>query len=132
MYSLQELYKIGNGPSSSHTMGPKKAALIFKAKYSNANRFIVHLYGSLALTGKGHLTDYIIEKTFAPKPVDFSFKSEELPEHPNGMIVHVFQGDQEMKQIEVYSIGGGSILFKGLFTNFFKIQSRVSPAFTVP
>ena len=113
MESLRELYKIGVGPSSSHTMGPQRAALKIKEMFPKATRFHVDLHGSLALTGKGHLTDYIIEKTFAPKPVAFSFKSEELPEHPNGMIVHVFQGDQEIKQIEVYSIGGGSILFKG-------------------
>ena len=101
MESMRELFKVGFGPSSSHTMGPQRAALKIKEMFPKATRFHVDLHGSLALTGKGHLTDYIIEKTFAPKPVAFSFKSEELPEHPNGMIVHVFQGDQEMKQTEV-------------------------------
>ena len=114
MESLRELYKIGVGPSSSHTMGPQRAAKEILKLYPDALRFHVDLHGSLALTGKGHLTDYIIEKTFDKKPVTFSFKSEELPEHPNGMIIHVFdQNDQEIKAIEVYSIGGGSILFKG-------------------
>ena len=61
MQSLKELYKIGNGPSSSHTMGPKRAVEIFKNKNTNATKFKIILYGSLALTGKGHLTDYIIE-----------------------------------------------------------------------
>ena len=56
MQSLQELYKIGNGPSSSHTMGPKRATEMFKNKYPNADKFKVILYGSLAMTGKGHLT----------------------------------------------------------------------------
>lgn len=113
MESLKELYKIGVGPSSSHTMGPQRAAKAILELYPQATHFHVDLHGSLALTGKGHLTDYIIEKTFAPKPVTFSFKSDELPEHPNGMIVHIFKEDQEIETLEVYSIGGGSIYFKG-------------------
>lgn len=114
MESLKELYKIGVGPSSSHTMGPQRAALRILQMYPDALRFHVDLYGSLALTGKGHLTDYIIEKTFAPKPVSFSLKSDALPFHPNGMIIHVYdQDNQEINAIEVYSVGGGTILFKG-------------------
>ena len=114
MESLRELYKIGVGPSSSHTMGPQRAAKRILELFPDALRFHVDLHGSLALTGKGHLTDYIIEKTFSPIPVTFSFKSDALSYHPNGMIVHIFdQKDQEIKAIEVYSIGGGSILFKG-------------------
>lgn len=112
MESLKELYKVGVGPSSSHTMGPKRIAKYVLQMYPHASSFHVDLYGSLALTGKGHLTDYIIEKTFDPIPVDISFHSEELPKHPNGMIVHVFVGDDEVDAIEAYSIGGGSILFK--------------------
>lgn len=114
MESLRELYKIGVGPSSSHTMGPQRAAKHILELYPDAKRFHVDLHGSLALTGKGHLTDYIIEKTFAPIPVTFSFKSEALSFHPNGMMIHVFdQDDREVNVIEVYSVGGGSILFKG-------------------
>lgn len=114
MESLRELYKIGVGPSSSHTMGPQRAAKHILELYPDAKRFHVDLHGSLALTGKGHLTDYIIEKTFAPIPVTFSFKSEALSFHPNGMLIRVFdQDDQEVNVIEVYSVGGGSILFKG-------------------
>lgn len=114
MESLRELYKIGVGPSSSHTMGPQRAAQKILAMYPLASRYHVDLHGSLALTGKGHLTDYIIEKTFAPRPVTFSFKSDALSYHPNGMIIHVFdENDCEIKAIEVYSVGGGSILFKG-------------------
>ena len=64
MESIKEIYKIGHGPSSSHTMGPKKAADRFLAKNANAQRFEVILYGSLAATGKGHLTDYAIEQSF--------------------------------------------------------------------
>ena len=83
MESLRELYKIGVGPSSSHTMGPQRAAKKILELYPNAHSYHVDLHGSLALTGKGHLTDYIIEQTFAPKPVTFSFKADELPFHPN-------------------------------------------------
>ena len=64
MESIRELYKIGHGPSSSHTMGPKKAAERFLEKNSSANRFEVVLYGSLAATGMGHLTDMAIHETF--------------------------------------------------------------------
>lgn len=114
MESLRELYKIGVGPSSSHTMGPQKAAMKILELYPHASRFHVDLHGSLALTGKGHLTDYIIERTFSPIPVTFSFKSDALPMHPNGMIVHVYdENNQEIEAIEVYSVGGGSIVFKG-------------------
>lgn len=114
MESLRELYKIGVGPSSSHTMGPQRAAKRVLELYPDAACFHVDLYGSLSLTGKGHLTDYIIEKTFSPKKVTFSFKSDALLFHPNGMIIHVFdKEDNEVKAIEVYSVGGGSILFKG-------------------
>lgn len=114
MESLRELYKIGVGPSSSHTMGPQRAAKRILEMYPDALRFHVDLHGSLALTGKGHLTDDIIERTFAPIPVTFSFKSDTLSYHPNGMIIHVYnQDDEEIKAVEVYSVGGGSILFKG-------------------
>ena len=73
MESLKELYRIGTGPSSSHTMGPERAAHRFKEKYPQADRFLVTLYGSLAKTGKGHLTDDILVKTFAPLPVEIRF-----------------------------------------------------------
>ncbi len=68
MESLRELFKIGFGPSSSHTMGPQRAAHKILEQYPNATHFQVELHGSLALTGKGHLTDYIIEQTLGPKP----------------------------------------------------------------
>ena len=71
MKSLKELYKIGRGPSSSHTMGPEKACRIFKAKNIEAEEFKVTLFGSLSATGKGHLTDKIIEET-GLKPYEIS------------------------------------------------------------
>lgn len=113
MESLKELYKIGVGPSSSHTMGPQRAAKKILKMYPEATRFHVDLHGSLALTGKGHLTDWIIEQTLAPLPVEFSFKVKELPEHPNGMIFHVFHDEKEIGKEIVYSVGGGSIRFEG-------------------
>jgi hypothetical protein len=73
MESLKELYKIGRGPSSSHTIGPEKACMIFKKKNSNADKFKVILYGSLAKTGKGHGSDVVIRKTFAPKECEVEF-----------------------------------------------------------
>ena len=82
MESLRELFKIGFGPSSSHTMGPQRAASKIKEQYPNASRFEVELYGSLALTGKGHLTDYIIKQTLGKQTI-VRFKSDRLPYHPN-------------------------------------------------
>lgn len=118
MESIKELFKIGNGPSSSHTMGPKRAADIFAEKNPNAASYKVHLYGSLALTGKGHMTDYIIEKTL-PKPTEIIWKFEEnLPLHPNGMLFEAFDASAEkIDEWEVYSIGGGTIMDKETDSN---------------
>ena len=74
MESIREIYKIGHGPSSSHTMGPKKAAERFLAKNKKANRFEVILYGSLAATGKGHLTDRAIEQTLEKYELEIIWK----------------------------------------------------------
>ena len=114
MESLRQLYKIGVGPSSSHTYGPKLAAKAVKERYKEATRFEVTLYGSLALTGKGHLTDYIIEKELAPLPCTFHFVSEALPYHPNGMCFAVYKGDEKLDEITAYSIGGGKIEMPGM------------------
>ena len=73
MYSIKELYKIGNGPSSSHTIGPKRAAEEFIKRYPNCDKIKAKLYGSLALTGKGHLTDYIIVDTISPILCEIEF-----------------------------------------------------------
>ncbi len=112
MESIKSIYRIGNGPSSSHTMGPKKAAEIFKTKNENAKEYIVYLYGSLAATGKGHLTDKAISEVFFPKKVEFIWQPEiVLPLHTNGM---KFEALNESGKIFdswiVYSIGGGKII----------------------
>ncbi len=114
MKSLTELYKIGRGPSSSHTMGPEKAAKLFSERNKNALSFKAVLYGSLAKTGKGHGTDVVLKKTFT-KPVDvvFDFENTHLP-HPNTM--DLFAYDLNGKVIDswrVYSVGGGAIEVEG-------------------
>ena len=86
MDSLRELFKVGNGPSSSHTIGPERAAKKFKEKNPKAARYEVELYGSLALTGKGHLTDWIIIETLKPIPVEIKWLPEVVYDyHTNGM-----------------------------------------------
>ena len=84
MESIKEIYRIGNGPSSSHTIGPKKAAEIFKSKYPEANSFNVTLYGSLAATGKGRLTDVALTQAHHPQNLNIDCKPEVfLTKHPN-------------------------------------------------
>lgn len=112
MKSLRELYRIGKGPSSSHTMGPQHAAKLFADRNSEAKSFKVTLYGSLAATGKGHQTDVAITDVLQPlAPVEIVWRpSEFLPFHPNGMR---FQAkDAEGNDIDdwtVYSVGGGAL-----------------------
>lgn len=114
MESLKELYRIGTGPSSSHTMGPERAAARFKEKNLYADRFIATLYGSLAKTGPGHLTDVILEKTFAPRPVEirFDFSDKPLP-HPNTMELTAIQNGETVDFERVISVGGGKIVVEG-------------------
>lgn len=113
MESITQIFKIGNGPSSSHTMGPKKAAEIFSEKNPGAEMFKVYLYGSLALTGKGHMTDYIILETL-PKSTEIIWKKDKnLPLHPNGMLFEAYDKfGKILDEWKVYSIGGGEIMDK--------------------
>lgn len=114
MKSLKELYRIGPGPSSSHTLGPQRASKIMLERYPNASYFEVELYGSLALTGKGHLTDVIIEKTIHPKPCKVSFKMKDDLKHPNTMKLIAYNDQhQVLGEMVVYSIGGGAIEIEG-------------------
>lgn len=116
MESIRQLYKIGNGPSSSHTMGPMKAAAGFAEATPGAARYEVTLYGSLAATGKGHMTDAAILGVLEPlAPVELVWKPDEvLPFHTNGMRFKAFDGvGNEMLAKTVYSIGGGDILEEG-------------------
>ena len=117
MKSLKELYRIGIGPSSSHTMGPRNAAEQFLAKHPDAKSFEVTLYGSLAATGKGHMTDIAIIDTLEPHaPLDLKWEPEIfLPFHPNGML---FKSKDENGKVTdewtVFSVGGGALAEEGI------------------
>lgn len=113
MESLRALYRIGVGPSSSHTMGPQKAAEIISERYPDAESITVTLYGSLAKTGVGHRTDYIIKKTLSPIKNSIAFDEEttDIP-HPNTMKFSV-NVHGTVKEITVVSIGGGEIRIIG-------------------
>ena len=112
MKSIKELYLIGTGPSSSHTMGPRKAAEMFLTRHPEAASFKVTLYGSLAATGKGHMTDVAIIDTLEPTaPVDLIWQPKIfLPFHPNGMNFIALDADgNELENWTVYSVGGGAL-----------------------
>lgn len=111
MKTLRELYRIGNGPSSSHTMGPYRAAAKFLGAHPEARSFRVTLYGSLAATGKGHLTDVAIREALGKHEVAIIWKpSEELPVHPNGMLLEALdESGQVLHSWEEYSVGGGAL-----------------------
>ena len=113
MESIKQLLKVGVGPSSSHTFGPKLAAKKIKELHPNADFFKVYLYGSLSLTGKGHLTDAIIISVLGEKNVEIIFIDEALEKHPNGMKFEVYQNQTMIKDYIIFSVGGGSILFDG-------------------
>lgn len=112
MKTLKELFKIGKGPSSSHTMGPQKAAKIFLENNRGASSFEVTLYGSLAATGKGHMTDIAIIEVLEPiAPVRIIWKPDVfLPFHPNGMkFKSLTNNEKPINEWTVYSIGGGAL-----------------------
>ena len=111
MESLKELYKIGHGPSSSHTMGPRKAAEIFLKRCPGVTSYRVTLYGSLAATGKGHLTDVAILDVLTPHaPAEIVWRPDEVPAfHPNGMLFEGLRGGEVVDSWKIYSIGGGAL-----------------------
>ncbi len=111
MDSLKELFKIGCGPSSSHTMGPERAAKKFGAENKEAHSFRVELYGSLAATGKGHLTDWIIEETLKPRETEIIWMPEYVhPYHTNGMKMMALDENKNiLNEWLVFSVGGGTI-----------------------
>lgn len=111
MKSLKELYKIGRGPSSSHTMGPYKAAGIYAERHPEAKGFVVTLYGSLSATGKGHLTDVAINDALGKiAPVEIVWSKEFLEFHPNAMKFAVKADDGSLQdEWTVYSVGGGAL-----------------------
>lgn len=115
MKSLKELYRIGQGPSSSHTMGPRLAAEKYLRRHPDANAFRVTLYGSLAATGKGHLTDQAIWEVLGKDRTEFVWHHEiTLPFHPNGMKFEVATPRGSFTEAwTVFSIGGGALVEEG-------------------
>ena len=111
MYSIRELYRIGRGPSSSHTMAPANAAKLFHQRFPQAQSFRIFLSGSLAATGRGHLTDVAIRHVLAHYDVDFVWQAEHVPAfHPNGMRMEALDlAGQVIGDWEVFSIGGGAL-----------------------
>ncbi len=113
MESIRQIYRIGQGPSSSHTMGPRRAASIFLEKISGkrVTNFVVTLYGSLAATGRGHLTDRaILEGLGDEVPTEIIWKPKEfLSFHPNGMLFEAFADGNLVESWQVFSIGGGTL-----------------------
>jgi L-serine dehydratase len=111
MESIKELFRIGVGPSSSHTMGPRLAAEIFFHKHPDAASFKVTLFGSLAATGRGHLTDAALKSAFAPGALSIEWQPDKLlPLHPNGMRFEALSTDGTVQESwEVYSVGGGAL-----------------------
>lgn len=114
MESLRELFRTGRGPSSSHTIGPEAACLRFRAENPDATKFKVILYGSLAKTGKGHGTEAVIRKTFAPIPCDVELNFAECDlSHPNTMDLFAEKNGVLISRARVLSVGGGKIVFDG-------------------
>ncbi|MDD4212134.1 MAG: L-serine ammonia-lyase, iron-sulfur-dependent, subunit alpha [Bacilli bacterium] len=109
MQSIRTFYKVGRGPSSSHTMGPYFASLKIKNLYPEANRYVVTVYNSLALTGEGHLTYQVIQDTLAPHEVVFHSMID-VNKHPNTLMFEIYKDDSLIDTINIKSIGGGEIL----------------------
>ena len=111
MESIRELYKVGCGPSSSHTMGPKRAAEEFAGRTIGAEAYRVTLYGSLAATGKGHLTHSAILSVLEPiAPTEIVWKADVVLDfHPNGMLFEALKGGEVFESWQIFSVGGGSL-----------------------
>ena len=114
MKSIRDIYKIGKGPSSSHTMGPERAAKLFKAAHPEADSYTVYLYGSLNKTGIGHGTDRVIREVLSPIPTEIIFSDESVPDaHPNTLDFVALCNDVETDRQRFESIGGGDIRYPG-------------------
>ncbi|MCR4620495.1 MAG: L-serine ammonia-lyase, iron-sulfur-dependent, subunit alpha [Clostridiales bacterium] len=112
MKNIASVYKIGHGPSSSHTVGPYRAAMQFKQSYPDADEFRVTLYGSLALTGEGHSTAKAIMSALPNAVVRSDRRAKKLP-HPNTMLFEVIKDGQLIKSQRVLSVGGGQVKLEG-------------------
>lgn len=112
MQSLRELYNVGRGPSSSHTIAPERAAKLFAQRHPNADGFQVVLYGSLAKTGRGHGTDRVLAETL-PRKTEIVFDEQTETPHPNTMDFSAYRGGSLLGRLRVYSVGGGEIRIEG-------------------
>lgn len=113
MQSLKELYKIGRGPSSSHTLACERACKLFLAEFGKLDHYHIELYGSLSLTGKGHMTDKVMIETLAPAPVKVDFKLDWEEAFPNGFYLEGYNDKNKLiARWTIFSIGGGSIQIK--------------------
>lgn len=112
MESIRNIFRIGYGPSSSHTMGPRKASESFLNRFSNVDRYEVTLFGSLAATGKGHLTDRAVMEVFKDKNINVHWQPEVfLPRHPNALKFEAFDRNSKLLgEWTAYSIGGGAVI----------------------
>ena len=114
MQSLRQLYKIGRGPSSSHTIGPERIARTVREMYPSANSYKITLFGSLALTGMGHGTDRVMRETIAPIDVEIAFdKKTPCDIHPNTMDIEAFCDGALLGKHRFYSVGGGTFRMEG-------------------
>ena len=113
MTSVREIFKIGRGPSSSHTIGPEIACKMLNRMYEGTDSYKVILYGSLAKTGKGHRTDYVIKQTLNCKNAEIVFDNITVTDHPNTMRFIVTRNGKIVGEHTVISVGGGDIVFDG-------------------
>lgn len=125
MKSIRDIYKIGKGPSSSHTMGPERATRYFSEQNPHADSFKVILYGSLSKTGVGHGTDRVIREVLSPRPAEIVFSDDALKNtHPNTLDFIAITAGNETGYLRVESIGGGDIRIPG--------QPHLEPAEVYP
>ena len=113
MKTIRELYRIGIGPSSSHTMGPRKAAELYKERFPQAAAYRVTLYGSLSATGKGHMTDRAILDVLGDDKTEIIWSKDFLGFHPNGMKFEVMLDEAFAEAWTVFSVGGGALAEEG-------------------
>lgn len=115
MKSIRDLYKIGRGPSSSHTMGPERICKLFKKKNPSAEKYRVILYGSLAKTGAGHGTDIVVYDILGEENCDIIFDCEtKCMHHPNTMDLFAYNDEEQIDYMRAYSVGGGRIEVEGM------------------
>ena len=125
MEALSEIYRIGHGPSSSHTMGPYRASETFLARHKCAARFEATLYGSLSSTGKGHFTDKAITDVLGETRTKVIWSDEEKPFHPNGMELRAYDADGKcLEKWLCYSVGGGALAEEGKVSSVPKVYKE--------